>query len=151
VPPLSKPPSSCLESEVRRIVTPARTALDNEIVDLAPLGVHQHRAAMSAAIVDGVGAGDQDWWGSYDSADSRMIYEPKTDSRMRLVAHRKPLFRREHEHSQPPTPGRAFVGDTGSLEFPANQSRVRRNRGSMGNKFMRYVFLRIGEALQMAA
>jgi hypothetical protein len=112
-------------------------------MNLPRLGMHQHRAAMAAAIIDGVCAGDQDRRGGYNRPGSRVIHEPKSDSGTRLVGHGKFPFRREHEHSQSPTPGRAPVGDVGILEFPFNQSRVRENLGSKGNEFMRCVFLRM--------
>jgi hypothetical protein len=116
---LREPPNELLgaASEVRRIVAPAGAALDNEIVDLAPLRVHQHRTAMAAAIIGGVCAGHQNRRGGYDSAGPGMVHELEADCWMRLSAHGSPLFRREHEHSQPSTPGRAPVDDPGSLEF----------------------------------
>src|SRR5664279_1007393 len=50
---------------VRRIIAAALDAVDQEIVNLSVIGVHQHRPAASAAVVHRVGAGDQDWRHTY--------------------------------------------------------------------------------------
>ena len=103
--------------DVRRIVSPARSAFDKEIMNLVALGVHQYRAAMPAAIIDGVCAGSQDGRGSHNSPNIRRIHNFEAYFRTLLFAHDTPIHRREHENSQPPTPGRAAVGDVLSVKF----------------------------------
>jgi len=46
---------------VRRVVASARCAMDQKIVHLSGIGVHQNGPAASAAIVRGVSASNQDW------------------------------------------------------------------------------------------
>jgi len=66
-------------------------------MDLAALGVHQHRAAMPAAIIDGVGAGGEDGRGSHNSPKLRRIDKFEAQFRTLFFAHDTALHRREHE------------------------------------------------------
>ena len=84
---------------------------------MVALGLHQHRAAMPATIIDGVCAGDQDGRGSHNSPKLRRIDNFEAQFRTLWFAHDTPLHRREHENSQPPTPDRAVVGDVVSVKF----------------------------------
>ena len=46
--------------DVRRIVGAARDTVDQEVVDLPFIGVHEHGPAVAAAVVYGMGARDED-------------------------------------------------------------------------------------------
>src|SRR4029078_492054 len=58
---------------VRRIVVFAPSAMDQQVVNLPIVGVHQHRSAASAAVVHGGGAGDENGWCAYEFAPRRQF------------------------------------------------------------------------------
>ena len=47
------------------------SAVDQEIMDLSDVSVHQHSPAAPAAVVHGVRAGDQDRWREHGAATGR--------------------------------------------------------------------------------
>ena len=55
----------------RSAVAPAFGALNYEIVDLKRFGMKQDRVALGAQVIDGLRAGDQNWWGTNDRAVPR--------------------------------------------------------------------------------
>jgi hypothetical protein len=60
-------------------------------MDLVTLGVHQHCAAMTAAIIDGVCAGDQDGRGSHNSPNSWRVNNFEAQFRTLVFAHDAPF------------------------------------------------------------
>src|SRR5580658_2390982 len=61
--------------------------MNDEIVDLSSLRVHQHRAAIAADVIHRVRAGDEDRRRADDVLRPRCRNEFQRDARMFLVAH----------------------------------------------------------------
>jgi hypothetical protein len=85
--------------------------MDDEIVDLSGLCVHQDRATVAADIIHRVRAGDEDRWRTDDVLRAGRRNTFQRDSRMLLNAHDALPCRREFKHSQPPKPDIERVGD----------------------------------------
>ena len=80
--------------------------MDDEIVDLSLLRVHQHRAAVAADVVHSVSAGDQDRRRADDVLRPRSQNQSQWNAGMLQVAHDAlPNHRREFKLSQSPKPG----------------------------------------------
>ena len=77
-------------------------------MDLIGLGAHQNGGAVRAAIIKGVGAGDEDRRGCYDGADLGVFNPLETDARVRgllTLAHGTlPFQAGALQGSQSPTP-----------------------------------------------
>ena len=85
--------------------------MDDEIVDLSLFRVHQHRAAVAADVIHGVGAGDKDRRRADNALRPRRRNKFQRDALTLLVAHDALPYRREYKHSQSPKPDMESVGD----------------------------------------
>ena len=96
-------------SFLRRIVRSATSAMDDQIMDLSLLRVHQHCTAAAADVIDRVGAGDQGRRRADDVARPRRWNEFQCGARTLMIAH--DALRCRRGHSQSPRPDTRSLGD----------------------------------------
>jgi hypothetical protein len=51
--------------------------MDQQVMNLSMVGVHQHRPTLAAAVVNGVRAGHEDGWRAYEFATARQFDDLK--------------------------------------------------------------------------